>query len=123
MLVIFRIVFLCAAFFSIAACALITASLFIPDRAPQSFQFFVVSLVVSLVFLGVGVVLLGLQKHLSAIAVIAGSEDSESARELAGHVNGLLAYLLPGGILLCVTLGITAYAILARIEQGFAVFG
>jgi len=35
----------------------------------------------------------------------------------------LLAYLLAGGACLCAVLGIMTYAILARIDQGFAVFG
>jgi hypothetical protein len=47
----------------------------------------------------------------------------ETARELATHVSRLLVYLLAGGALLCAVLGLMTYAILARIDQGFAVFG
>jgi hypothetical protein len=32
-------------------------------------------------------------------------------------------YLLVGGAFLCAVLGVMTYAILARIDQGFAVFG
>jgi len=40
-----------------------------------------------------------------------------------GHLNRLLAYLLVGGAFLCAVLGIMAYGILTRIDQGLAVFG
>jgi hypothetical protein len=49
--------------------------------------------------------------------------DGETARELVTHVNRLLAYLIAGGAFLCTVLGSITYAILERIDQGFAVFG
>lgn len=123
MVVVFRLLYFCAALFSIASGALVTASLFIPDRAPQSINFLGISLAVSSVFLGGGVLLFGIQRHVAGIAAMASGHGGEAARELATHVNRLLAYLLAGGVFLCAVLGLMTYAILARIDQGFAVFG
>jgi hypothetical protein len=122
MILLFRTLYVCAALLSFAAGALIIASLFIPDRAPQSAQFLIISLVISAIFLGGGVLLLGIQGQVARIAAIARNLEAETARSLGRHVKRLLAYLLPGGVFLCAVLGIMTYAILARIDQGFAVF-
>jgi hypothetical protein len=71
----------------------------------------------------VGVLLLGVQRHVAGIAALTYGHDGEPARELASHVSRLLAYLLAGGTFLCVVLGATTYGIVQRIGQGFAVFG
>jgi hypothetical protein len=42
---------------------------------------------------------------------------------LAAHLSRLLAHLLAGGAFLCAVLGAMTYGILARIDQGVAVFG
>jgi len=123
MIVAFRLLYLCAAFLSIAAGALVVASLFIPDRAPQSTESFGIHIAVAAAFLVVGVLLLGIQRHVAGIAALAHGHDGEPARELATHVSRLLAYLVAGGAFLCSVLGVMAYAILARIDQRFAVFG
>ena len=123
MVMVFRLVYASAAFLSIAAGTLVTASLFIADRAPQSVRFLVISLVVSAVFLGMGLVLLGIQRHVAAITAAVRGHDGESAPELARHVTPLVAHLLAGGAFVCVVLGSLTYAILERIDQGFAVFG
>lgn len=82
-----------------------------------------IHLAVGAVLLGVGVLLLGIQRHAAGIAALAHGDGGETAQELAAHVSWLLAYLLAGGALLCAVLGVMTYAILARIDQGFAVFG
>jgi hypothetical protein len=123
MVIVFRLVYLGAALLSSAAGALVIASRFIADRAPQGTEFLGIHLAVGAVFLGVGVLLLGIQRHVAGIAVLTHGHDGESARELAAHVSRLLVYLLAGGALLCAVLGLMTYAILARIDQGFAVFG
>jgi len=120
---VFRLVYFCAVLLSITAGALVIASLFIPDRAPQRLEFLGISLAVSAGFLGVGVVLFGVQRHVAGIAAMACGHNGEAERELASRVNRLLAYLLAGGAFLCAVLGVMTYAILARIDQGFAVFG
>jgi hypothetical protein len=121
--VVFRFLYFGAGCLSTVAGALVITSFFIPDRAPQSTEFLGIHLAVGAVFLGLGVVLYGIQRHVAGIAAMAGGHDGETARELVTHVNRLLAYLLAGGVFLCAVLGIMTYAILARIDQGFAVFG
>jgi hypothetical protein len=123
MVAIFRILYLCAALLSSAAGSFVFASFFIADRAPQSTESVGIHLAVGAVFLGVGVVLLGIQRHVAGIAALAYGDDGEPARELAAHLRRLLAYLLAGGAFLCAVLGLMTYVILARIDQGFAVFG
>jgi len=119
----FRLLYLCAALLASAAGALVIASRFVADRAPQGTEFLGVHLAVGAVFLGVGALLFGIQRHVAGIAALARGQDGEPARELATHVHRLLVYLLVGGAVLCAVLGVMTYAILARIDQGFAVFG
>ncbi|MEJ2400936.1 MAG: hypothetical protein P8Y52_06020 [Xanthomonadales bacterium] len=52
MAIVFRLLYLSAAVLSSAAGALVIASLFIQDRAPQSPEFLGVSLAVNVAFLG-----------------------------------------------------------------------
>jgi len=124
MVVVFRVVYLCAALLSSAAGVLVIASFFIPDRAPQGTEFLGIHLAVGAVFLGVGVLLLGIQRHVAGIAALAAhGHAAETAQGLAAHLSRLMAYLLAGGAFLCAVLGAMTYGILARIDQGFAVFG
>lgn len=122
MILVFRLIYACAAFLSIAAAALTVASLYIADRAPQSMEFLGISLVVAAVFAGIGVVLVGIRRHATAIATLVTDGDSVHSR-LATHTSRLLVWLLVAGAFACAVLGLLTYAILARIDQGFAVFG
>jgi hypothetical protein len=123
MVVVFRLLYLCAALLASAAGALVIASRFIADRAPQGTEFLGVHLAVGAVFLGVGALLFGIQRHVAGIAALARGQDGEPARELATHVHRLVVYLVAGGAFLCAVLGLMTYAIVERIGQGFAVFG
>jgi hypothetical protein len=124
MVVVFRLVYLCAALLSSAAGMLVIASFFIPDRAPQSTEFLGIHLAVGAVFLGVGVLLSGIQRHVAGIAAQAAhGHGAETAQGLAAHLSPLLAYLLAGGAFLCAVLGAMIHGILERIDQGFAMFG
>jgi len=124
MVVVFRLVYLCAAILSSVAGVLVISSFFIPDRAPRSTEMLGVHLTVSAVFLGVGVLLLGIQRHVAGIAALAAhGHAAETAQELSAHLSQLLAYLLAGGAFLCAVLGVMTYGILERIDQGIAVFG
>lgn len=124
MVVVFRLIYLFAALLSAAAGMLVIASFFIPDRAPQSTEFLGIHLAVSVIFLGVGVLLMGMQRQVAGIAALAArGHAAETAQELAAHLNRLLVYLLAGGAILCAVLGMMTYGILTRIDQGFAVFG
>jgi Na+/melibiose symporter-like transporter len=118
----FRYVFACAAFLAIAVAALIVASLFIADRAPRSMEFLGISLVVGAVFVCLGVLLVGIRRHVAAIATRARGL-SEVDAQLTIHSQRLLAYLLAGGAFLCIALGLLLYGIIERIGQGSAVFG
>jgi hypothetical protein len=124
MVVVFRLVYLCAALLASAAGVLVIASLFIADRAPQSTESLGIHLAIGAVFLGVGFLLTGIQRHVAGIAALAArGQAGETAHGLAAHLSRLLAYLLAGGAFLCAVLGLVTYAILARMDQGFAVFG
>lgn len=124
MVVIFRLAYLCAALLSSAAGVLVIASRFIADRAPQSTELLGTHLAVGAIFLGVGVLLFGIRRHVAGIAALAAhGHAAETAQELATHLNPLLAYLLAGGAFLCAVLGAMTYGVLERIDQGFAVFG
>jgi hypothetical protein len=124
MVVVFRLVYLCAALLSSIAGLLVVASLIIADRAPQTTALLGIHLAGGAVLLGVGVLLFGIQRHLVGIAALAAhGHNAETARRLAAHLSRLLTYLLAGGALLCAVLGTMTYGILARIGQGFAVFG
>jgi hypothetical protein len=80
-------------------------------------------LVVGVVFLAVGVLLFGIQQQVGRIAALAHGDEGETMRELAAQLSRLLRYLVAGGVLLCAILGALTLGILARIDQGFAVFG
>jgi hypothetical protein len=124
MVVVFRLVYLCAALLSSAAGVLVVVSRFIAERAPQTTEYLGIHLAVGAVFLGVGVLLAGIERHVVGIAALAMHGDAaETAQGLAAHLSRLLAYLLAGGGLLCAVLGAMTYGILTRIDQGFAVFG
>jgi hypothetical protein len=119
----FRLVYASAAFLSIMAGALVTTSLFIADRAPQSTKFLGISLVVSAVLVGVGLLLFGIQRRVAAVATAVRGDDAGAPQDLPMHVDRLVVYLLAGGVLVCAILAVLTYAILARLDQGFAVFG
>ncbi|NEX21325.1 hypothetical protein G3480_13555 [Thiorhodococcus mannitoliphagus] len=123
MQVVFRAVYVCAALLSISAGVLVVASLFIADRAPQGTAILGIHLTVGIVFLGLGALLFGLQGQVARLAAIVRAQDGETGRELAKPLKGLVAYLLAGGALLGAVLAVMTYAILTRIDQGFAVFG
>lgn len=123
MVVVLRLVFGCAAGFAFVAGPLVFANFFVPGRAPQTAQFIVITLAVGAVFLGVGWLLFGIQRRALRTAAMVSGRPGQASIELAAQVHRLLALLLTGGILVVVVLGAVAYAILARIDQGFAVFG
>jgi hypothetical protein len=116
-------VYAVAAFLSIAVGVLVTASFFIARYALGSDRVLAISLVVSLVFVGAGLLLFGIQKQVAAIVAVYRGHEGESLRSLTMHVNRLVLHLLVGGAFACALLGSLTYAILERIGQGVAVFG
>ncbi len=119
----FRALFLGSAILCAAAGLLVIASLFIANRAPHSATTLVVSLVVSGIFLGSGVLLLGIQSHVAGIAKLARTNDGNNAGDIERLVARLLIILSLGGAALFVFLGSLTHGILSRIDEGYAVFG
>jgi cytosine/uracil/thiamine/allantoin permease len=68
-------------------------------------------------------VLFGIQRQVAAIAAAVSSPSDASAPALGAHVRRLVGYLLAAGVFVGLVLGLLSYAVLARIDQGFAVFG
>lgn len=100
-----------------------TASVFIQDRAPQSYAFLGISLAVTGFFMATGILHYGMQRHLAGIVEAARELEKDTFQGLTVHMNRLVVYLLLGGSILCVIIAVLTWAILARIDQGFAVFG
>ena len=123
MLVAFRIVlWLAAASFFIPA-GLLTASLFMADLGPQSAAFTGVSVAVSVLFLAAGLLILGIQFRTVAIAKLRIEEDGPANAHLDRHLSFLAAYLMISAAALCVIMTTVIFAILVRLNEGYAVFG
>jgi predicted DNA repair protein MutK len=122
-IVAFRIIFALATALCLAAGLLVTASLFIADRAPQSWRFLLVSLVVSAVCFALAFVVAGIRAQVLQIARLTTLIPEENRADIRRRVGRLLTYLLVGGLALTLMLALLTYGILARIDQGFAVFG
>jgi hypothetical protein len=124
MLIAFRLVFVSAALFAAAAAALVLGSFLVPGRAPQNNPAIVITLVVGAAYFGTGALLFGIQRQAVRLARLVNRQPVDAGMaELPRHVSRLLWLLLAGAVPLCLMLGLMAYAILARIDQGFAVFG
>jgi hypothetical protein len=78
---------------------------------------------VSGVFLVLGLLLIGIELQVVGIARIAAAPENEIVSRLGTRVVRLLILLVIAGLGLSGLLAIVNYAILARIDQGFAVFG
>jgi len=119
-----RLAYLLAACLSLAAAALVTASMVIAERAPQTAWFWGITISVSLFFAFLALLLLGIAQHLPAIGRIAHSiTDKSASSALRRHWARLAAIMAIAGLLVCLFLMLGVYVVLARIDQGFAVFG
>ena len=119
----FALLFTAAAALSVAASILVTASLFISDRGPESTEFLGISLFVSGAFLAIALLLIGIELQVVGVARLATALEGEIAGRLRARVFRLLVFLVIAGLAMCCLLGSMTYAILERIDQGFAVFG
>jgi len=111
-----------AALFGMAG-LLVIASLFIADTRPETHGSLGIHLFVGGVFVGLGLLLLGIMFQVIAIARIALSQDDAHAGLLRERLSRLLLLLLISGLFLCLVMALVTYGILARIDEGFAVFG
>ena len=119
-----RLTYLLAAGLSLAAAALVTASMVIADRTPQTAWYWGVTISVSLFFAMLAFLLFGIARHLPAIGRIAHSTAEEvDVPHLRRLWTWLAMIMAIAGQLLCYLLALGVYVILARIDQGFAVFG
>jgi hypothetical protein len=118
-----RFTYYSAASLSLFAATMVAVSMFMPDRAPVSLQFWIITIGVGLFLALIGLVLLGVGRHLPAIGALAQSMTGEDGVVLRSHWRRLAAHLLLGGLMLVPVLLLIAWAILARIDEGFALFG
>lgn len=108
---------------SLTAGLLVTVSLFIADRAPQGSWSLAVHLVVSGVFLMLGILLAGITMQVLGLAKIAVSAGAARMHALSKGITRLMLLLTVVGLGLSAILAILTYGILSRIDEGFAVFG
>jgi hypothetical protein len=123
MILALRLVMLLVAVTAFAAAALVTASLFIAERAPQSGAFLAISLLVSAFFTVKGALAFGLQRQMARLRDAGATLDAAAAGRFGPPFRALARVLLAGGTILAAILLLATYVILARIDQGFAVFG
>ncbi|PHQ70720.1 MAG: hypothetical protein COB97_04135 [Paracoccus sp.] len=108
---------------SMAAGVLVTASLFIAERAPQGTTFLWIHLIVSGVFLVLGFLLAGIGREVLGVVRTAAAASDPWAAALRKRLARLLILLTVAGLGLSGILALLTYGILARIDEGFAVFG
>ncbi len=123
MLALLRALLITIAALAALSAALIIASLFITDRAPVSTQAFVVSLVVSALFLVIAGVAAGIRRHVGRLASAGAALPETAGAAFHGAFGALVRYLLVGAGMMALFLALLTYIILARIDQNFAVFG
>jgi hypothetical protein len=123
MIKLLRVTYYSAAALSLFAASAVTVSMLMPERAPHSAQFWIITIAVGLYFAAIGVVLLVVGRHLPAIGVLAKAMTNDEGTELRSCWRRLAVYMLLGGLLLLPVLLLITWAILARIDEGFAIFG
>jgi hypothetical protein len=118
-----QVIYFSAATLSLFASSMVAVSMLSTQRAPQSAQFWTVTIGVCVYLALMGFVLLGVGRHLTAIGFLAQSLPREEGARLGSHWRRLAVPMLLGGVLLVPVLLLIAWAILARLDQGFALFG
>jgi hypothetical protein len=121
--VVFGFLFATAAALSIASGLLVAASFFIADRSPQGTWFVVLHMTIGAMFVAIGALLVGIAWQVTGISAIVSRLETPDADALRRRVFRLLAFLIPSGLGMCSLLALATYAILSRIDEGFAVFG
>lgn len=108
---------------SIAAGLLVTASLPIAESAPTGLTILWIHLIVSGVFLVLGLLLTGIGIQVLRIVKIAATAAGPWAGALRMRLTRLLILLTVSGLGLSGILAILTWGILSRIDEGYAVFG
>ena len=118
-----RAVFLLSASLSLLLAAVIAGGSVILERSSQPLRYVVVSLIVGLAFVGLGVLLVAIDRQLSRLALSVRRLPGDAAIETRRRLGRLAALMLVGGVALLLLLGILALAALQRVCEGVAVFG
>ena len=103
---VFKALFAAASSLSFASAALITASLFIADRRPQSGEWLGIHVFVNAAFLALGLLLAGILVQVAGLVNIAADPHHERARSLSSRISRLVILLVAGGLALCAILAI-----------------
>lgn len=119
----FALLFTTAGALSGTAGLLVTASLFIADTSPQSNAFLNIHLFVSGIFLGMAALVFAIELQVYGLASAVRALDDGTGRQVRSRLIRLLALLGIAGVFLCGLFALVTYGILARIDEGFAVFG
>jgi hypothetical protein len=93
MLTSFRLVFLCATLLCLALAGLVTASLFLADRAPQGGQYVWITVSVSGIFIALGMLLFGIQRHVAGIVRWSRRGEPSIPSDIGTHILRLLLNL------------------------------
>lgn len=118
-----RMVLVGIAALAVLDAVLVTASLFMTDRAPVSPEYFGISFAVTIFFLVFGGLALAIQRQMGRLSA-AGLGLAEPARAaIERNFRPLVGQFLLAGLLFGFLLAAVSYGILARIDQDFAVFG
>jgi hypothetical protein len=120
MLALLRAALLAISALLVVDAALIMASLFMTDRAPVSRQAFVVSILVSALFLGLALLSAGIRRQITRLSEV-GAESAGDA--FSAPFGSLVCQLLVAATMFALFMALLTYVILARIDQDFAVFG
>jgi hypothetical protein len=110
-----RLTYFSAAALSLFAASMVAVSMLIPERAPHSARFWSITIGVGVFFALLGLVLLGIGRHLPDIGVLAQSMTNDAGALLRRSYHRLAVHMLLGVLVLLPVLLFVAYAILARI--------
>jgi hypothetical protein len=110
-----RLTYFSAAALNLFAASLVAVSMLIPGRAPHSVRFWIITIGVGVYFALLGLILLGIGRHLPAIGVIAQSVRNDAGALLRSLYHRLAALMLVSGLALLPVLLLLAYSILARV--------
>ena len=100
--------------------ALIILSLFMTDRAPVSRQAFLVSLLVSALFLGLAWLSAGIRRQMTRLCEVG---TTSAGNAFSAPFGSLVGHLLVAAMLFALFMALLTYGIMARIDQNFAVLG
>lgn len=108
---------------SMAAGLLVTASFFIPERAPPGPTFVWIHLIASGVFLVLGFLLAGIGVEVFGVVRTAAAAADPWIGALRQRLACLLILLTVAELGFSAILALLSWGILSRIDEGFAVFG